>query len=103
VRRAKTLPRTLPIADANGAVLAQTTQGEMEVPMLLPNNEYARKYIINETIVQFRHEAEVDRVLREIRPKQPHKKVEQIAGACHSLLHALAVLGRRLKIQPRSV
>jgi hypothetical protein len=71
--------------------------------MLLPNNEYARKYIINETIVQFRREAEIDRVLREILPRHPHKLVEQVAGACHSLRHALAVLSRRLKIQPKSV
>lgn len=68
--------------------------------MLLPNNEHLLRYSINETLAQYRREAEVDRLLDEICPRRPNKLADQIYRALQNLGHAFVALGRRLETQP---
>ena len=71
--------------------------------MLLPNNKHLLRYSINETLAQYRREAEVDRLLDEICPHRPSKLADQVCRALQNLGHVFVALGRRLEAQPGQV
>lgn len=64
--------------------------------MLYPSNESLLRCIAKETSAQYLHEAEIDHLLSEVKPRQSSRFLYLVRRVLNSLGRLLVALGRRL-------